>query len=259
MTNEEYWVNRDRKAQEEFTNLTIKQTEQQLKRNYRKALESVIDDFEATYDKLLVTVGEGNSPTPADLYKLDRYWKTQARLVKVLETLEDKDVKLFSRNFQRQYEGIYQLTAKYFDSSFSQPDFLNAEQIINQVWCADGRSWSQRIWNNRERLRQELNDRLLECVINGKKTSQLKQELMAAFNVGYNRASTIARTELAHLQTEAAAARYKDYGIKQVEVLADDAKCDYCGRLNHKKFSVYEKMPIPAHPNCRCCIIPVIE
>ena len=21
----------------------------------------------------------------------------------------------------------------------------------------------------------------------------------------------------------------------------------------------YEKMPIPAHPNCRCCIIPVID
>ena len=36
-------------------------------------------------------------------------------------------------------------------------------------------------------------------------------------------------------------ARYKDYGNKKVEILA------------------HEKMPIPAHPNCRCCFIPVID
>ena len=64
---------------------------------------------------------------------------------------------------------------------------------------------------------------------------------------------------MAHLQTEAAAARYKDYGIKKVEVLAEDAGCGHCNKLNHKKFGIYEKMPIPAHPNCRCCIIPVID
>ena len=259
-TQNNYWIERDKKAQEKFTNQSIAATQKQLKKQYRIALQSVITDFEATYDKLLATVGEGKSPTPADLYKLDKYWETQAKLSKILETLGDKSSQSLSRNFQRQYEGIYNIiNLPQSASAFSTPDLAKAEQIINSIWCADGQSWSQRVWNNTQMLQQELNDKLVECIVAGKKTSQLKQELMSAFDVSYSRASTLVRTEMAHLQTEAAAARYKDYGIKKVEILAEDAGCDYCNKLNHKKLGVYEKMPIPAHPNCRCCIIPVID
>lgn len=100
-TQSNYWIERDRKAQEKITNQSIAATQKQLKKQYRIALQSVINDFETTYDKLLVTVGEGKSPTPADLYKLDKYWETQAKLSKILETLGDKSSQSLSRNFQR--------------------------------------------------------------------------------------------------------------------------------------------------------------
>lgn len=44
-----------------------------------------------------------------------------------------------------------------------------------------------------------------------------------------------------------------------MEILADDAGCDYCGKLHKTRYSLYEKIPVPAHPNCRCCIIPVVD
>lgn len=70
-----YWQDRMAKAQNKLSDKNLKQIQKQLKKYYGKAAERVIRDFEATYDKLLVTVGEGKQPTPADLYKLNKYWE----------------------------------------------------------------------------------------------------------------------------------------------------------------------------------------
>lgn len=132
--------------------------------------------------------------------------------------------------------------------------------MINQIWCADGKSWSSRIWTNTDKLQQALNDNLIECVVGGKKTTQLKEMLQKDFNVSYNRADSIVRTEMAHIQTQAAQQRYKDSGIQQVEIWADkdERRCDVCGKLHKTKYPVNGAIPLPAHPRCRCCIIPVI-
>ena len=69
------------------------------------------------------------------------------------------------------------------------------------------------------------------------------------------------RTEIAHIQTQAARDRYIDAGVAEVEVWADkdERRCDVCGKLHEKRFKVTEKIPVPAHPRCRCTIIPVVE
>ncbi len=252
----DYWLKRDIDAQNEFTNMSIQQTEKAIKKQYRKALFAVLADFEATYNKLLAA---GDNPTPADLYKLDKYWQLQNQLSKILQRLGDKEIQEYTLQFSRQYEGIYKMISLPTDMAFGTANLTDAEQIINQIWCADGKSWSQRVWRNTELLKQELNDKLVECVISGRKPSYLKQELMQVFGVSYNRASTLVRTEMAHLQTQAAQDRYKNYGIKQVEVLADNAGCKHCQALDGQRFNIMGQMPIPAHPNCRCCIVPVID
>lgn len=66
---------------------------------------------------------------------------------------------------------------------------------------------------------------------------------------------------MAHIQTQAAQQRYIDYGITEVEVPEDEdeRRCEVCGKLHGKRFKITETMPVPAHPRCRCCIVPVIE
>ena len=80
--------------------------------------------------------------------------------------------------------------------------------MINQIWCADGKSWSNRVWKNTDKLQQALNDNLIHCVLTGKKTTELKNILQNDFNVSYHRADSIVRTEMAHIQTQAAQKRY---------------------------------------------------
>ena len=84
---------------------------------------------------------------------------------------------------------------------------------------------------------------------------------MEKFNVNYRRAETLVRTEMAHIETQAARDRYKNYGVDKVKVLVDtDSRtCDVCAKLEGKEFDINAKMPIPVHPNCRCCIVPVVD
>lgn len=257
----EYWAKRQAKAQENLTNKTIKQTEAQLKKYYQKSMRTVIAQFEDTYNKLLLTIAEGRDATPADLYKLDRYWQLQGQLRVELQRLGDKQAVIMSKNFMEEFHQIYEVFALKDDLYFGKIDTESALKMINEIWCADGKSWSQRIWQNISELQQALNDELITCVTTGKKTTELKNLLQERFNVSYNRADSIVRTEMAHIQTQAARKRYEDSNVREVEVYADDdeRRCEICGKLHGKKYLIGAQMPIPAHPRCRCCILPVID
>lgn len=257
----QYWIKRNLETQRRLGNKSTKEIEKQLTKYYSKVMAVVIAEFESTYNKLLLAIGEGKEPTPADLYKLDKYWKMQGQLQYELQKLGDYEVKLLTSNFTEAYWNIYQSLAIPGEDHFTEIDKAAAEQVINQIWCADGKSWSRRIWDNTDLLQQALNDQLIACVVAGKKTSDLKKLLMAEFNVSYNRADALVRTEIAHIQTQAAQQRYTNYGITEVEVWADkdERRCEVCGKLHQKRFPIGGKMPVPVHPRCRCTVIPVVE
>lgn len=257
-----YWIERQAKAQNALTDKSIEQTEKQLTRYYSRTMRSVMDMFELTYNRVAESaMNYGRQPTPADLYKLDSYWKLQGQLAEELDKLGARQEKLFSRDFMKHWETIYKNVAMPDGGIFSGIDLTAAQQMINEIWCADGKSWSNRIWTNTERLRAALNEGLEECVIAGVNPDKLKERLMNEFNVSFNRADALVRTEMAHIQTKAAEQRYKDAGVQKVQIWAkeDERLCDVCGKLHEKEYLLGENIPIPAHTKCRCCIVPVIE
>ena len=183
-----------------------------------------------------------------------------------METTSGGIGKAFGRMFsgETMFLNVYEALAIPGDENFARIDTQAAQQAINRIWVADGKSWSQRIWSNTELLKQTLNEQLLHCVVTGKKTTELKKLLQERFGVSYSRAATLVRTETCHIQTEAAKQRYENYGIQQYEFLADtdEKTCSVCGQLDGKRFYFTEMQPgvnaPPMHPNDRCAIIPVI-
>lgn len=262
-----YWLKRALQAQDAIADKTIEDIEKQLKKYYMDAMRRTIASFEATYNKLLATIEDGREPTPADLYKLDQYWQMQAQLKEELQKLGDKEVALLSKEFEAEWNDVYNSFALKSDNAFSTLSTGNAKQMLNTSWLADGKNFSQRIWGNTEQLAETLNEQLTYCVIMGKKPTELKRLLQERFNVSYNKADTLVKTEAAHIQTQAAAQRYKDYGLTRYEFLGrekheKELKCK-CKELNGKIFT-YGEMQAgvnapPMHPRCRCAIIPVIE
>ena len=259
----EYWYDRQAKAQNALTDKGIEATEAQLKKYYSHTMRTVIRLFEDTYNRAAESaMNMGREPTPADLYKLDTYWKLQGQLAHELEKLGAKQEKLYSRNFMELWQTIYKNIAIPGGETFTHIDTQQAQQLINAIWCADGQSWKQRIWKNTERLREALNEGLTESVIAGVNPDKLKNRLMKDFNVSYGRADALVRTEMAHIQTTAAEQRYKDAGIKKVQVWAkeDESLCEICGDKHENEITIGtgEQLP-PFHTKCRCCIVPVIE
>lgn len=256
-----YWEDRFAKEQDSITQRNLKKAEKELAKYYERSMRRCIEDFESTYEKLLSTIEQGKQPVPADLYKLDKYWKMQGQLKLELEKLGKKQITYLSKVFETNFFEVYHSLNIDGKALFNRIDIPSARKLINSIWVADGKTFSQRVWDNTSRLLETLNEQLDYCVLTGKKTSELKQMLQDRFGVSYRRADTLVRTELCHVQTVAAQQRYEDYGIQYVEVLVDpdNKTCEKCKELMGKKFPVHATPPLPVHPNERCCLVPVID
>lgn len=256
-----YWDERIAKSMAARYNKNRKAIDTLMRKYYQSLSKQVIADFESTYDKLLATLRDGKQPTPADLYKLPKYWEMQKQLDQRLTRLGRKQIAALTKQFKTQFYDVYQAINLDGLTAFNTIDDGAVTQLINQVWCADGRSWSQRVWQNIAHLKETLNEGLIHTVVTGKKTSDLKKALQERFSVSYSRADTLVRTELANLQTQAAKQRYADYGLTEVEILVDpdERTCEVCGKLHGKRYPIGANVPIPSHPNCRCSIIPVVN
>lgn len=263
----DYWAKRQADAQDNLTKANVEDTEKQLKVYYTDAMHSAIRDFEDTFLHWQARAEDGKV-TPADLYKMDKYWATIAQLNLTMKELGDKQAQVLAENFMKEWQEVYESTAATSQSSFKTANLDIAEQMINQVWCADGKSWSERIWGNTEALKAALNEGLIECVVTGKKASDLKKRLQNEFGASYRKADLLVRTEMQHIQTEAARQRYEDDGITKYEFLGREEKdkchhspscSDLDGQIFFMKDMKVSKNAPPIHPGCRCSIAPVVD
>ena len=78
----------------------------------------------------------------------------------------------------------------------------------------------------------------------------------------YQRASLIARTEIARSMTTGRLQSYANYGVEKVKILTagDDNVCPICRKAEKKIYTLEEAANlIPFHPACRCSVIAHIE
>ena len=156
--------------------------------------------------------------TPADLYKLDKYWQMQSQLKKEAQKLGDKEIALLSKEFEKEWINVYESISLPSGATFNTISTSGARVMINDVWLADGKTFSDRVWKNVNHLVETLNDNMINCVVTGKKTTQLRDLLMHRFKVSRSQANALVRTELAHIETEAAKQRYEDCAVPQSEI-----------------------------------------
>ena len=256
-----YWQDRMQASQARITEKNRKQIDAQLRKYYKSLAKQVIADYESVLNKVYQAVQDGKQVTPADLYKLDKYWQMQQQLRAQLNRLGEREVATLTKIFEMNFFDSYWAINVEGLEAFNTIDEAGVRQLLERVWCADGKAWSERVWENTNLLADTLNEELVHCVATGKPASYLRKMLRERFNVSYSRADALVRTELAHIQTEAAKQRYKDYGLEEVEIWADpdERTCQVCEKLHKKVYPVGANVPIPAHPRCRCCIVPVIK
>ena len=101
---------------------------------------------------------------------------------------------------------------------------------------------------------------LIEGVNAGEGAKVMAKRVSDATSMERSRAALIARTETMRAHNQVNEDQFKKYGVAEVEWLAalDERTCDVCGAHHGKRYPTNDHPEIPAHPNCRCILIPVV-
>lgn len=261
-----YWIDRLDKQADILYNVTAQDTQERLVKAYVTALDDTKRDIEKLYDKLLIDAGK-QKISVNDFYKYNRYFELRNQLNSKLTSLGKAEILIYDENLLRMYNNVQDLITKIAPGTISNSyiEQQSAQKVLDSVWCSDGKHWSDRVWNNKNTLQQQIEKGLLDSIIRGIPKDEVVKQISLTFNNGFNAADRITRTELTYVQNEATADRYKVAGIEQYQVLAaiDSRTSDICKELNMKVFNftdkkVGENFP-PLHPYCRSTIIPVIK
>ncbi|MBO8180272.1 MAG: minor capsid protein [Archaeoglobus sp.] len=118
-----------------------------------------------------------------------------------------------------------------------------------------------------EDLKKEIKRVVRDGIINGKSMREVANDLKQVFNTRKWRLNTIARTEVIRASNFGRYEAWKKSGVvvgKEWVTAFDDRTCPECAAMDGDQASLEKPfrngvlMP-PAHPNCRCTAIPIID
>lgn len=120
-------------------------------------------------------------------------------------------------------------------------------------------------WRIDESTRELLRGFVAEAIDAGWSNDRLAKEIGDSFAFSDARAETIARTETAYADIQGNMVAYEESGIvvKKRWYVAQSEYCDICdgnaqqGAIGLKAFFASGDYAPPAHPNCRCDVIPI--
>lgn len=162
------------------------------------------------------------------------------------------------------YNNIHQMQVQTgIGFNFNTLDEDLVERLIRIPW--NGRNYSERIWNNTQKLSETLKDEVLQAVLTGKKEKDVTDELINRFNVSEFESKRLIRTETAHINNEMEALSYEEADIEKYRFVAvlDTRTSHICREHDYKVYKVSERQVgvnyPPLHPFCRSTTIAVFD
>lgn len=239
--------------------LNKKETEQYYK-NLLEVINNNITD-ENIKKKLLAKYN-----APAYAYRISRYQALQDNIdieLKKLANIEQDITKIRYVDTIKEgyYHNIYDIQkGTGLGFSFAQIDNRTINMLLNDNWTNNA-NFSQRIWNNNEKLGNYLMTQLTADSMSGKSLAKISKELAEFMNVGLFNATRLVRTEVNHFANEAEMLAYEELDIDKYRFIAtlDNVTCKHCAELDNKVFNVKDRVPgknyPPIHANDRCTTV----
>ena len=148
-------------------------------------------------------------------------------------------------------------------SGFERLNTQKIETALKEKWL--GENYSDRIWDNKERLLNQLDTTFMQGIAQGWNSRKVADEMAKKYGTSYYNCERLCRTEMGHIMGEATAESYRQHGIDQYQFVCgfDERTCPTCGALDGQIFDTkYREEGInypEMHPNCRCTTIPYFE
>lgn len=148
---------------------------------------------------------------------------------------------------------------------FSALDDKQISKVINKPWAVDGKNFSERIWGNRQKLVNELNNTLTQNIILGKDPQKAIDEIARKMNTSKTNAGRLVMTEEAFFSSAAQKDCFDELNVEQFEIVAtlDSHTSDICRGMDGKHFKMSEwkvgETAPPFHVHCRSTTVPYFD
>lgn len=217
--------------------------------------EDAKKDIDAELVDVYKRIGK-DDPKISDFYRSNHLEKIEKQIEKSLVAIGNKEDTYLKGKIK---DGV-KLGSKTVSDAL-QTSMLNEraiDQLIKQPW-QDG-DFSSRVWDNKAQLIASMKSELTAGIVKGDGIYKVADRLDKRLDVGKSQTQRLARTEYMHALNAGQLETYQENGYDKLEwVASEDGKgCDTCHLRNGKQYKIDDVPILPAHPNCRCTMIPVI-
>lgn len=204
-------------------------------------------------------------------YHISRLEALQLQLQQHAEVLFGNHLDSTDKLLREIYQGGYYKAAYEIQkglgvgSSFDKLDTRRIDKVLAKPWTTDNKTFSDRIWNNKDKLVNEVHSKLTQMMIRGEAPDKTIKAIAKQMNVSKTQAGRLVMTESAFFASAAQKDCFNELGVEKFEILAtlDSGTCSECGSLEGTPIDMKEYQEgvtaPPFHPNCRCVASPYFD
>lgn len=241
---------------------TSRVTERYIRQMYKSNLDSLIKEYKELMKPYVLA--DGTIDTDAlnfAIYYTDGFRSKRRQLERNIYNMMQETGEIVDKELFNCLSKVYKDNAMAISEELSLSVFPISDDAIRTTVTTpwkNGISFSNRIWDSVNNMSATVRNVISKGITNGESLDKVTARLMQATKKGYSESARLVRTETAHILNQSAIDTYKDAGVTEYEVLVEPGACEYCEELyENKRFSIITTPP-PLHPNCRCCVVPVI-
>lgn len=196
-------------------------------------------------------------PLISDFYRYNNLQKIEKQINDSMLQLGSKEVDYTKQSLQHATLVGSQAAADVLNTNVLNKSAI--DELIKRPW--HDANFSDRIWKNKAQLINSLKSELTNGIIQGKSIYEVANTIDGRLDVGRGQTQRLVRTEYMHALNQGQIESYRAKGYTKLKWVAtmDDKTSKICRKLNRKEYDIDHLPDIPAHPNCRCTMVPVID
>ena len=199
----------------------------------------------------------------------------QLQVKNSIETLRNKENEMLEDYLIKNYEdtyyhSLYEISKGLnLKTSFATLDRNKINQVIGKPWLSDGKTFSDRIWQDKEQLINTLRTKITQSFITGSTLDEAVEDISKFVSDKIKNKEYVARrlleTESAAYASKAQIEAFKSIDVEKYEIVAtlDLHTSEICQEMDGKVFNISDQeigvtVP-PFHSHCRTVIAPYFD
>lgn len=256
----------------ENNEMTLEEAKQQLKSEELEEFRWTVEEYikrgkeNALNQKWMKQLENASSRV-----HISRLESLQLQLQQHVEILYGEQIEGFQELMKEVYQSQYYHTAfevqKAFEIGFTLQalDETKLTKIISKPWTADGQTFSQKIWRDRNLLLDTLHTELIQSMARGEAPGRMISSIAKKMNTSRSNAARLVMTESAFFSASAQKDAFGELDVERYEIIAtlDHKTSSICRSMDGKVFKMADFEPgitaNPFHPRCRTTTAPWFE